>query len=80
MLRQQALYNSGSNAFDPKKKDLLVDDLRPSKDASLDFFEIENFRKISKIFIENYMKMKFFEIGKFRFLSQKFSKFSLKNV
>ena len=35
--------------------------MHPSK-----IFETENFRKFSKIFIENYMKMKIFEIENFR--------------
>ena len=44
--------------------------MHPSK-----IFETENFRKFSKIFIENYMKMKIFEIENFRnFWSQKIFK------
>ena len=40
-------YFAGSNAFDPEEKNLLGDDLRPSKDASLEHFWD---RKFSKIF------------------------------
>ena len=46
-LEMEALYFAASNAFDPKEKDLLGDDLRPSKDASLEKFWD---RKFSKIF------------------------------
>ena len=60
---QQTSDNSWTNAFDPKEKYWIC--VHPKMHPS-------------KIFIENYMKMKNFEIEIMIFLSPKFSKFSLK--
>ena len=79
ILRQQPAYNSGSNAFDPKEKDLLGDDLRPSKDASLENFWDRKFSKIFDLIFFHFHtfsneNFEFFEIKKIEnFRSQNFS-------
>ena len=73
ILRQQALYNAGTFAFDPKEKYKKVDDLRPSKDASLEIFWDRKNWKIFENFHWNLYENE-------NFWDRKFSKFfDLKN-